>query len=188
MRSINAVFTRRILMLADSKNEQLPVEQLLRAEAYSHDVSELQLLETHISWIILTGKFAYKIKKPVQFDFVDYSTPENRKRFCDLEVKLNRRFAPDLYLGVVPIFDTEHGLQMGDEDWMELPLASRDSASPTAAPAVHLEYAVKMNQFSQDDIVASRLDHPTMTDRHGGGIWPVSGGVSQPDRGCGSNE
>ena len=74
--------------------ETSSIEKLLRREAFPHEVTDLRLLETHISWIILTGPFAYKIKKPVKFDFVDYSRLELRKHFCQLEVELNRRFAP----------------------------------------------------------------------------------------------
>jgi uncharacterized protein len=61
------------------------------------------LIETHISWIVLTDRYAYKIKRPVKYSFVDFSTPELRKHYCQLEVELNRRLAPDMYLGVVPV-------------------------------------------------------------------------------------
>src|SRR5688572_28798382 len=62
-----------------------------------------QLIETHISWVILTGEDAYKIKKPVRLPFVDYSDLESRHHFCDEELRLNRRLAPSLYLEVVQI-------------------------------------------------------------------------------------
>jgi hypothetical protein len=62
-----------------------------------------ELLETHISWVILTPEFAFKIKKPVRLDFLDFSTPEKRKFYCEEELRLNRRLAPDLYLKVLPI-------------------------------------------------------------------------------------
>ena len=63
---------------------------------------EMQLIETHISWVLL-GEYVYKIKKPVKFSFLDFSTLEKRKHFCEEEVRLNRRLSPDVYLGVVPI-------------------------------------------------------------------------------------
>jgi uncharacterized protein len=61
------------------------------------------LIETHISWIVLTDQFAFKIKRPVRFSFVDFSTLEKRKHYCHLEVKLNSRLAPEMYLGVFPV-------------------------------------------------------------------------------------
>jgi len=65
------------------------------------------LIETHISWVLLTGEFVYKVKKPVNFGFLDFSSLEQRKHFCSEEVRLNRRLAPDLYLGVVSVHGTE---------------------------------------------------------------------------------
>lgn len=61
------------------------------------------LTETHISWIILTDDFAYKIKRPVKYSFVDFSSIERRKHFCQTELKLNRRLAPEMYLDVLPV-------------------------------------------------------------------------------------
>lgn len=72
----------------------------------------MQLIETHISWVLL-GEHVYKIKKPVKFSFLDFSTLEKRKFFCEEEVKLNRRLSPDVYLGVVAI--TEKGIEMEGE-------------------------------------------------------------------------
>lgn len=63
----------------------------------------LEKIETHISWVLLDEKHAYKIKKPVKFWFLDYSTPERRKFFCEEEVRFNRQLSPDIYIGVVPI-------------------------------------------------------------------------------------
>lgn len=63
----------------------------------------LDMIETHISWVLFSDEFVYKIKKPVSFSFLDFSTLEKRKFFCEEEVKLNRRLAPDVYIGVVPI-------------------------------------------------------------------------------------
>jgi aminoglycoside phosphotransferase family enzyme len=82
------------------------IHGLMRSEAYDHPVSGLRLLETHISWVILTGEFAYKLKKPVNLGFVNFTTLELRRRFCEEEIRLNRRFAPELYLGVRPIYGT----------------------------------------------------------------------------------
>ena len=67
---------------------------------------QVEVVETHISWVCLTRDFAWKIKKPVSFDFLDFSTLEQRKHFCEEEVRLNRRSAPELYLGVVRLGGT----------------------------------------------------------------------------------
>ncbi|MCA9531472.1 MAG: phosphotransferase [Myxococcales bacterium] len=73
------------------------------------------VVETHVSWVLLATSFAFKIKKPVRFSFVDFSTLERRKHFCQREVALNRRLT-DIYLGVVPIVGGEGGLTLGGED------------------------------------------------------------------------
>lgn len=72
------------------------------------EAGRVEFLQTHISWIFLTGERAYKLKKPVNFGFLDFSTIELRERFCRAEVELNRRLAPDVYLGVAPII-LDHG-------------------------------------------------------------------------------
>ena len=77
------------------------VESLLRPAAYPYPVKNIELLQTHISWVFLTGEFTYKVKKPVSFGFVDFSTLERRRFFCDEELRLNRRLAPELYLDVL---------------------------------------------------------------------------------------
>src|SRR6516225_8968824 len=75
----------------------------LTPEAFPHPVMRIEVRETHISWVILTGPFAYKIKKSVRFDFLDASTLERRRALCEEELRLNRRLAGNIYLNVVPI-------------------------------------------------------------------------------------
>ncbi|MDX1698677.1 MAG: AAA family ATPase, partial [Thiohalobacterales bacterium] len=108
------------------------IDALLHAEVYPHPVRDLQLVETHISWVILTGDYAYKIKKPVDLGFLDFTTLEKRRFFCQEELRLNRRLAPDIYLDVVPITGT----------------ADDPVPDGTGEP---IEYAVRMRQFSPDD-------------------------------------
>ncbi len=79
------------------------IEGLLSPAAYPHEVDQVELVETHISWVLLTGEYAYKIKKPVDFGFLDFTTLAKRRHYCEEEVRLNRSWAPDLYLEVVPI-------------------------------------------------------------------------------------
>ncbi len=116
------------------------IEALRDASRYPHPCQQIQVLETHISWVVLTGPFAYKVKKPVDLGFLDYTTLERRHRFCLDELRINRRLAPHVYLGVVPITGTP-----------EAPLMD--------GPGEAFEYAVKMHQFDQDDLLDRRLQH-----------------------------
>jgi hypothetical protein len=100
----------------------------LRAAAFPHPIVRLEVRETHISWVVLTGPFAYKIKKSVQFDFLDTSTLERRHHLCEEELRLNRRLASDLYVDVVPITRDAEGLRVGGQGQV-------------------LDYAVRMKQF-----------------------------------------
>ncbi len=79
------------------------LEFLRDPRSYPHRALSVEVAETHISWVFLTDRFAYKLKKPVRYEFVDYSTLAQRERACQAEVRLNRRLAPEVYLGVVPI-------------------------------------------------------------------------------------
>jgi len=79
----------------------------LRDEAcFDHPTDAITVIETHISWVLLTGDYAYKIKKPVTLPFLDFSTLQFRKHYCDEELRINRRLAAELYLDVVPITGT----------------------------------------------------------------------------------
>jgi aminoglycoside phosphotransferase family enzyme/predicted kinase len=79
------------------------IEALSRPSAYPHAVADVVVRQTHISAVFLAGDFAYKIKKPLDLGFLDYTTLGRRRHFCDEEVRLNRRLAPSVYLGVVPV-------------------------------------------------------------------------------------
>jgi aminoglycoside phosphotransferase family enzyme/predicted kinase len=109
----------------------LRIEELLVASAFPHEARELRLVETHISWIVLTGPFAYKIKKPVKLAFIDTSTLQRRQYYCNEELRLNRRLAPELYVRVVPITRQ----------------SGRTRIDGTGDP---IEYAVCLKQFSPD--------------------------------------
>ena len=114
------------------------IRNLLDPAAYDHPVAAVELLETHISWLLLTGEYAYKIKKPVDFGFLDFSTLAQRRHYCQEELRLNRRLAPALYLAVVAITGS--------------PAAPRLSG-----PGSAIEYAVKMRQFSQESLMTRVL-------------------------------
>lgn len=79
------------------------ISGLLDTLQHKQPQADIQLIETHISWIVLVEKLAYKIKKPLKFSFLDFSTLTLRHHFCRRELKLNRRLAPQMYLSVIPI-------------------------------------------------------------------------------------
>ena len=79
------------------------LQKIIDQRLFPGDTSAANLVETHISWVILTPEFAFKVKKPVQFDFLDFSTIEQRHFYCTEELRLNKRLAADMYLGVLPV-------------------------------------------------------------------------------------
>jgi len=106
---------------------------------YGSDVKSVNILQTHISFIALTGKYAYKVKKPVNFGFLDFSTLKKRKHFCEEELKLNRRLCPDIYLDVIPITKKKNdGLELNGNGEV-------------------VEYTIKMKEFPQDRIMTNLL-------------------------------
>ena len=109
---------------------------LQRPDAFDHPTTAFTLCETHISWVLLTGPFAYKFKKPVDFGFLDYTTLEKRRFYCAEELRLNKRLAPALYDAVVPLQGSQ-----------ERPVVGRPGTEG-------FEYAVRMHQFAAED----RLD------------------------------
>jgi len=109
------------------------IQALQNPALYDHPVRDFQVIETHISQVILTGDYAYKIKKPMDFGFLDFSTLERRKHFCEEELRLNRRLASKLYLEVLPVTGTP-----------EQPVIGGDGEP--------FEYAIRMRQFDQDQL------------------------------------
>lgn len=111
------------------------VRSLRRPDCYPHPVGEIELVETHISRVFLTGDYAYKVKKPVDPGFLDFSTLELRRQACERELELNRYWTPELYLEVVPISGSAERPRVGAD------------VSGDGAP---FEYAVRMRQFPPD--------------------------------------
>jgi len=112
---------------------------LLQPRSYSHPVQSVELVQTHISWVLLTGTWAYKIKRPVRYPFVDLRSLERRTFLCHEEVRLNRRFAPDLYDSVCPIT-----------------IANGEARMEGGGAAI--EHAVKMRQFRRDEELDRLVD------------------------------
>lgn len=120
------------------------IRALLEPDAWPAPATEVTLVETHISWVFLAGDFAYKVKKPVDFGFVDFSTPERRKAFCEEELRLNARLAPALYLDVLPISGTPEAPCPGGQ-----------------GPAI--EHAVRMRRFRREDEFGRLADRGELT-------------------------
>ena len=136
----------------------IDIQQLLRPSAYPHAVGEIRLRETHVSWVILTGDFSYKLKKPIKLEFLDMTSLSHRHLLCQEELRLNRRLAPDLYLDVVTVTRDAQGLRVG-------------------GPGTIVDYAVKMRQFDASEELPSLLgrDEVSSTEiaRACGAIGPI---------------
>ncbi len=89
------------------------IDALRDPAVYPHPVDRVELIETHISWVFLAGERVYKIKKPVELGFLDFRTLRQRRHFCHEEVRLNRRLAPDTYLGVIELKGSRPHIRMG---------------------------------------------------------------------------
>lgn len=120
---------------------------LHQSQAYPHAVGNIELVETHLSWVFLTGQLAYKLKKPIALGFVDFSTLEKREAACREELRLNRRTVPGIYEEVVTLVDTETGPRFGVE-----------------GPV--FEYAVRMRQFPQSDVLLAIAESGGLTATH----------------------
>ena len=119
-------------------SEQLRIiEALLKPEGHLDNPDKLELIQTHISFIVMTNSFVYKIKKAVNFGFLDFSTLEKRKNFCEKELELNKRLCPNIYLAVLPI--------------------NKADSIRINGPGKTIEYALKMKRLSQERIMTLLL-------------------------------
>src|SRR5512133_598352 len=123
------------------------VSAMLDPGFYPHAPQAIELRETHISWVFLAGELAYKVKKPVVFPFLDYGSVERRRQMCHEEVRLNRRLAPQIYLDVVAIVESDGDLSLGGED------------DPAA-----VEHAVRMRRVEEDRSLDSLLARGELED------------------------
>lgn len=120
-------------------------------QAFGHVVGDVEWIETHISWVLLAGRYAYKFKKPVKLDFLDFSTPALRRAACLEELRINRRTAPDLYVGLVALVG----------DWPQtLHLQPLEGAPPDAEPAVC------MLRFDPQEVLSRVLEAQCLTPAH----------------------
>ena len=127
---------------------QAPLVAALRHAALDDTPAErVRIIETHISYVLLTGVHAYKIKKAVRLGFLDFTTLAARRHYCEEELRLNRRHAPELYLDVVPITGAVDRPRLG-------------------GPGAVLEYAVRMREFAQDALLDNVLERNELTAEH----------------------
>ena len=125
----------------------LLIETLQNTDLFSHPTAGFEVIETDSSWVLLTGSFAYKIKKPVNLGHLDYSTLEKRQQCCEQEVQLNRRLAAHIYVDVITIHGTTEKPTLGGEGDI-------------------IEYAIKMHQFSQSSLLDSLHDNSELKPVH----------------------
>ncbi|MCQ4313996.1 AAA family ATPase [Pseudomonas stutzeri] len=126
---------------------QALIAALQNPALYPHPVEGFKVIETHISWVILTGTYAYKMKKPVDFGFLNFTDLAARKHFCEEELRLNQRMAPDLYLRVLPITGIVDAPVIGG------------SGEP-------IEYVLQMREFPQTQLMAEVQARGELTDAH----------------------
>jgi Uncharacterized protein conserved in bacteria len=117
----------------------------INKEAFPNNPGELKIIQTHISYVFLADDLVYKIKKPVNFGFLDFTTLELRKLYCEKEVELNRRLCPEIYLGVVPVSLTKDGYKFEDNSNV-------------------IEYAVKMKRLPEDGMMQKILKDRALTE------------------------
>ncbi len=127
------------------------VHALMSPGAYPHPVqSPIRLIQTHVAWVFLTGSHAYKLKKPVDFGFLDFSTLAQRKVACDDELRLNRHYAPSIYQAVLPVGREAGTLRLLTEDSEALPE----------------DYVVQMTEFPQSSLFRVMLEEQALEARH----------------------
>lgn len=126
---------------------QTLIAALQNPALYPHPVERFEVIETHISWVLLTGPYAYKIKKPMDFGFLDFTSLDKRRFYCNEELRLNQRLTDDLYLEVLPITGSEEAPRIGGD-------------------GEAIEYLLKMRQFPQDNLLAAIQGRGELSNQH----------------------
>ncbi len=126
-------------------NQGMLFDHLKNPKFYGPQVTSVQLLQTHISYVALTGTYAYKVKKPVNFGFLDFSTLDKRKYYCEEELRLNKRLCPEMYLDVLPITKKDNTLELDGNGTI-------------------VEYALKMKEFPQECIMTNMLQQGNISE------------------------
>ncbi|MEN2994218.1 MAG: AAA family ATPase [Thermodesulfovibrio sp.] len=121
--------------------------EVLDRSSFPNNPEALEVIQTHISYVFIADELVYKIKKPVNFGFLDFTTLELRKLYCEKEVELNRRLCPDIYLGVVPISQTKEGYKLESSENI-------------------VEYAVKMKRLPEEGMMEGIIKNKALTKEH----------------------
>lgn len=150
-------------MKEKSGSDSPPPPLLIEARAFSAPPgTAVELIQTHIGYVYLVGAFAYKLKKPVKFDFLDFSTLEKRRWACDREVTLNRRLCPNLYLGLFPVVEDTRGFRFVDESHTATPCNSDADGAECASDARNslrvVDWCVKMRRMPLERLLDRLLD------------------------------
>ncbi|MDX1586582.1 MAG: AAA family ATPase [Balneolaceae bacterium] len=117
--------------------------------SYEHAPDRVEHVQTHISHVFIADPYVYKFKKPVNFEFLDFSTLEKRKHYCRREVELNRRLCEDIYLGVIPVRKRNNSFNIGESGEGDI-----------------VEYAVKMNKLSEQYFLHSFIEREELNKQH----------------------
>jgi len=125
--------------------DERSLKSLLRPDAYPEDTKNVRLVQTHVSFIFITDNFAYKIKKPVDFGFLNFTTIDRRRFYCSEEVRLNRRLCPDIYLGVVELREAASGVSFCGEGKI-------------------IDYAVRMKRLPEERMLDRMLSEGKVTE------------------------
>ena len=123
------------------------ITSLMRPEAYEHPADEVQLIQTHISYVLIAGQFVYKYKKPMNFGFLDFSTLEKRGHYCLQEITLNRRLCPEIYLERVAVASSPEGYELNGGGEI-------------------VEYGVKMRRLEEERMMGRVLAAGNLTTDH----------------------
>jgi len=127
------------------------LEFLKKKDSYPHQPDQLKHIQTHISHVFIVPPFVYKLKKPIDFGFLDFSTLDNRKYYCEREVELNRRLCNDIYIGVIPVCRTDGSYLLEPENQID--------SEP-------VEYAVKMKLMAKENFLIGTVKEGNLKDQH----------------------
>ncbi|MEQ1903158.1 MAG: hypothetical protein ABL888_03100, partial [Pirellulaceae bacterium] len=136
------IIRKKSSMTAETKIE----DAMCDPQFYGSTTATIKRLETHVSWVFLAGQWAYKIKKAVANSFLDYGTLEKRKFFCEAELAINKRWAPEIYDSVVPIFHSSYGFNLTDGEIVE--------------------YAIRMREFPQSALLLKMIEAEELSSAH----------------------
>jgi len=145
MRWIRSTRNESNMLGEGSTVQKQVVEALIKPEAYDEEAGQIELIQTHISFVFLTRNFVYKVKKAVDLGFLDFTTLEKRRLFCEKELELNRRLCGDMYLEVVPI--------------------NKSNIIQIKGKGETVEYAVKMKKMPQEKMMNKLLEENKMNSK-----------------------